>query len=254
VFSLAVLLLPLISRTAVASDSLPPSITGAPLSVQQVVDNLVRKNKDRSRNLLHMQATRVYHLAYRGFPGDREAWMTVEATYDRPSKKDFKIVEQSGSKIILERVFSKLLESEKEAAQPEMRERTQLDSDNYNFALVGYEPSTNEYVLRVEPRSKNKYVYRGKIWVDGNDFAVKRIEAEPAQNPSFWTKKSEIHHEYEKVQNSWLPVRNQSVSFIRLGGRATLTIEYKDYRLTEATETSRAESVDMAPPQVPVNH
>jgi hypothetical protein len=35
--------------------------------------------------------------------------------------------------------------------------------------------------------------------VDGIDFAVTHIEAEPAQNPSFWTKKSEIHHEYKKV-------------------------------------------------------
>jgi hypothetical protein len=57
-----------------------------------------------------------------------------------------------------------------------------------------------------------------------------------AQNPSFWTKKSEIHHEYKKVQGFWLPIRNESVSYIRLGGRTTLTIEYKDYRVTDARQ------------------
>ena len=75
--------------------------------------------------------------------------------------------------------------------------RTQLNRDTYDFELVGYEPSRTggHYVLRVSPKSRSKYVYRGKVWVDGNDFAVTRIEGEPAQNPSFWTKKSEIHHE-----------------------------------------------------------
>jgi len=97
--------------------------------------------------------------------------------HDTPSTKEFKVVAQSGSKLILDRVFEKLLESEKEAA--------------------GYGPSRTggQYVLRVSPKSRSKYVYRGKVWVDGTDFAVTRIEGEPAQNPSFWPKKSEIHHE-----------------------------------------------------------
>jgi hypothetical protein len=236
------ILLQVPSRLAAASDDIAPSMTAAPLSVEQVVGNLVRRNEERSRSLVHSQATRIYHLTYRGFPSDRDAEMIVEASYDSPSTKDFKIISQKGSKIILERVFKKLLESEREAAQPEMRARTQLNWDNYNFALVGYESSANQYVLQVSPKVKSKYVYRGKVWVDGNDFAVTRIEAEPAQNPSFWTKKSEIHHEYARVQNSWLPVRNESVSYIRLGGRATLTIDYRDYRLTETGDASAAMS------------
>jgi hypothetical protein len=215
------------SSTATASTS---------LSADQVVDNLVRKNLERAQAMLRSEATRVYHLVYRGFPGDREAEMTVEATYSSPSSKEFKVVSQSGSKLILDRVFKKILESESEAAQPAMSARTQLNRDNYNFELVGYERSETggQYVLRVSPKSRSKYVYRGKVWVDGTDFAVTHLDAEPAQNPSFWTKKSEIHHDYKKVGAFWLPARNESVSYIRLGGRATLTIEYKDYRVTSA--------------------
>jgi ribonuclease HI len=138
----------------------------------------------------------------------------------------------------MNRVFKRLLDSEKEAAQPAMSAKTQLNRDNYSFELVSYEPSKTgvqgQYVLRVNPKSNSKYVYRGQVWVDGTDFAVTRIEAEPAQNPSFWTKKSEIHHEYKKVQDFWLPAKNESVSYIRLGGRATLTIEYKGYRVVDA--------------------
>jgi len=228
----------------VGADSGAPSssITGAALSVDQVVDNLVRKNQERAQALLHSEGTRVYHLSYRGFPGDRDAEMTVKATYDSPSTKEFKVVSESGSKLILDHVFKKLLETEKEAAQPAISAGTQLNRDNYNFELLGYEPSDAgaQYVLRVSPKSPSKYVYRGKVWVDEIDFAVMHIEAEPAQNPSFWTKKSVIHHEYKKVGAFWLPAQNESVSYIRLGGRATLTIKYKDYRVIGAGQPGGA--------------
>ncbi len=213
-----------------------PATANATLSADQVVDNLVRRNDERATALLHSEATRIYRLVYHGFPGDREAEMTVKAIYDRPVTKTFTIVSESGSKLIQERVFKRLLESEKEAAEPVMSARTQLNRDNYDFALVGYEGSGTggQYVFRVNPKFKSKYVYNGRVWVDATDFAVTRIEAEPAQNPSFWIKKTEIHHQYEKVDAFWLPARNESVSYIRLGGRATLTIEYKDYRITAA--------------------
>jgi|SRR4029077_238888 len=219
------------------------SFVNSLLSVDQVVDNLVRKNQERAQALLHSEATRVYHLVYRGFPGDREAEMTVEATYNSPSSKEFTIVSKSGSKLVQDRVFKKLMDSEKEAALPAISARSQLNRANYSFELVRYEPSPlggGQYVLQVDPKVRNTYVYRGKIWVDGVDFAVTRIEAEPAQNPSFWTKKSEIHHEYKKVEGFWLPARNESVSSIRLGGRATLTIEYKNYRVTDARRSGDA--------------
>jgi hypothetical protein len=220
------------------------SSTSAPLSTDQVVDNLVRKNQERAQALLHSEATRIYRLVYHGFPGDREAEMTVRATFDSPSTKEFKIVSQTGSKLIQDRVFKKLLESENEAAQPLVSARSQLNRDNYDFELLGYEPSatSGQYILRVTPKSKSKYVYAGKVWVDGTDFAVTHIEAEPAQNPSFWTKKSEIHHEYKKIEGFWLPVRNESVSYIRLGGRATLTIEYQDYRVTDARQPVKSQT------------
>src|ERR1019366_4377238 len=215
------------------SGSLPPSITTAPLSVDQVVNNLVLNDVERAQALRHYESTRVYHLAYRGFPGDRDAGMTVEATYDSPSTKSFKVISQTGSKLVIDRVFKRLLESEKEAAEPEMHARTLLNRDNYDFALIGFESSApgGQYVLAVYPKAKSKYLYRGKVWVDGTDFAVTRIDAEPAQNPSFWTKKSEIRHEYMKVQDFWFPRRNESVSYIRRGGRPTLTIDYDNYRV-----------------------
>ena len=90
------------------------------------------------------------------------------------------------------------------------------------------------YVLIVEPRTKDKFLYRGRIWVDADDFAVARLEAEPAKNPSFWTKNSEVEQVYMKVSDFWLPARNHSITAIQLGGRAELTIQYNSYQITGA--------------------
>lgn len=232
-----------------ASDAAAPTATASPVPLDQVVNNLVRRNEERAQALRSAEATRIYHLAYRGFPGDREAEMTVRAVYNSPSTKDFEVLSQAGSKIILDRVFKKLLEGEQEAAQPAVHDRTLVNRDNYDFDFVRYEPSTvgGQYVLKLTPKSKNKFLYRGQIWVDANDFAITKIEAEPAQNPSFWTKKSEIHHEYTKVQGFWLPARNESISYIRLGGRATLTIEYKDYKLNRTSDAATVSAAAKLP-------
>src|ERR1017187_6642630 len=84
--------------TLVAADSAAksPAPAGASLSLDQVVDNLVRRTQERAQALLHSEATRVYRLVYTGFPGDREADMTVAAIYDRPSSKQFKVVSENG--------------------------------------------------------------------------------------------------------------------------------------------------------------
>src|SRR5205814_1752148 len=111
-----------------------------------------------------------------------------------PATKEFTVRSETGSKLLIERVFKKLLQSEKEALAEENQKRTALNPDNYVFTMASYEITTDGpvYILLVEPRVKNKFLYRGRIWIDGNDFAVKRIEGEPAKNPSFWTKDTKI--------------------------------------------------------------
>ena len=162
--------------------------------------------------------------------------MVVDVTYTSPQTKKFIILSEAGSKLLIERVLKKLLQSETEALSEENRRRTALNRDNYKFAQVGYESTATGalYVLSVEPRTKDKFLYRGRIWVDAADFAVVRLEGEPAKNPSFWTKDSKIEQTYAKVNDFWLPALNRSTSDIRLGGRADLTIEYKDYHTTAA--------------------
>jgi hypothetical protein len=212
----------------------------APLTVEQVVSNLAQMNLHRVQALRAYQGTRTYRIEYQGFPGVRSAEMVVKLKYLSPGKKEFVIQSATGSKLIIDKVLKNLLAAEQEEMAPGIQRRSALTEDNYHFRLNGHEsgPSGGTYVLQVEPRRKDKFLYRGRIWVDASDFAVVRLEAEPTKNPSFWTKQTNIVQAYTKVNDFWLPAYNHSVAAIRLGGHADLTIEYKDYAITDAGKVS----------------
>jgi len=213
-----------------------PSSRTAPLNLEQVLTNLEQRNAQRAAALEQFEGKRVYRMEYRGFPGDKDAEMVVKVSYRAPNSKEFTVVSQSGSKFVIDHVFKKLLEGELEAAKGENRRDTALTRQNYDFELAAYENTSDgdQYVLNLLPKTKNKFLYRGKIWIDAKDFAVVRIEGEPGKNPSFWIKKTDIAHRYVKVNDFWLPAENHTESFIRLGGKATLSIKYQEYKIIKA--------------------
>lgn len=223
-------------------------VANEPLKTEQIVKSLVKRNLEQVRTLHGYLGTRTYRVDYRGFPGVRTAEMIVDVKYQSPGIKEFTIRSATGSTIIINKVFRKLLQAEKEASSTEAQRRTALNSDNYNFTQIGYEntPSGLMYVLAVEPKAKDKFLYQGRIWVDAADFAVARLEAQPAKNPSFWTKNGVIEQVYTKVSQFWLPARNHSISEIRLGGSAELTIHYNDYQILGAEGINNLQIVESA--------
>jgi hypothetical protein len=98
------------------------------------------------------------------------------------------------------------------------------------------------YVLTVQPKIPNKLLYRGRVWVNSKDFAVCRIEAEPAKNPSMWIKSTAIHHVYKKFGDFWFPAENESTSSMRVGGRAVLSIKYRNYEILAARSLQEIDS------------
>lgn len=204
------------------------------LSVSEIVARLTEANKRRTKDLKGYTEERRYAVSYHGFPASLSATMVVEATYEAPETKHFRIVSLTGSKLLADRVLKRLLTTEETAARHP--EETALDPSNYNFSLVGQESLDGRpcYLLAVTPKTDSKLLYRGTIWVDAEDYAVTKIDAEPAQNPSFWIRSTEIHHVYSKTGPFWLPEHNTSETKVRLGGSAVLTIDYGTYQTTTA--------------------
>jgi len=233
----ALLLLILVwPATTHAQSSIPQAIIESRMNLSQVLDNLVEKNAERADALQKYQSRRFYSLDYSVFPTALHAEMVVDMIYDAPATKQFKIISQSGPQWIIEKILKRLLDAELESMSEENRERVALNPRNYDFSRLEHEdaPDNCSYVVAVQPKIPSKLLYRGRIWVDGRDFAVCRIEAEPSKNPSFWIKKTDIHHSYLKIGDFWLPSKNESVSVVRGGGRAVLIIKYQDYEILAA--------------------
>ncbi len=228
----------LVALTTMRSAELNPPSPPV-LSTDAIVQRLMAANARRAEALHGYQGKRFYRLNYHGLFGTHDAEMQVEAAYTAPDKKDFKVVSESGSKL-LDRVLLRLLSSEKEAQQQQNRAELEISPKNYGFELaeVEHTPRGNFYVLNVTPKGRSRYLYRGKIWVDAQDFAVARMQGEPAKNPSIWVSHTQIEYRWEKIGGFWLPAHNESVTQVRMGGRAVLTIDYTDYQITGANRVA----------------
>lgn len=238
--SFVIHLLALLVVSVCASQSVSSADIPADLNSNEIVRRMVERNQERARDLQAFTGYRRYRLDYRGFPSQRSAELNVETSYRAPGEKRFHILSASGSQLIIDRVFKRLLESEKDAAGGSNQQRTALTPENYEFRLVGKDAiaGRTQYILSVTPRTDNKYLYRGKIWVDASDFAVTQIRAQPERNPSFWTVHTDIQHFYAKIGEFWLPSHDTSITKVRFGGTATLTIDYFNYKIDPDPATS----------------
>lgn len=191
-------------------------------------------NAARFKALESYRGRRAYQVEYQGFHTTLHAEMIVDVTYTAPDTKEFTIVSESGPKWMVSRVLKRLTETERDAQKAPNRSSVELNAQNYDFTSLEHQTSTDgcSYVLAVQPKVPNKFLYRGRVWVHEQDFAVCRIEAEPAKNPSFWITRTDVRQNYQKIGELWLPLDNQSTSTVRLGGRATLTIKYQNYDIT----------------------
>jgi hypothetical protein len=230
-WSLSTLIL-LLLRVPVSGQQVTVS---APLTADEVIRHVTEKNEERTKALESYSSLRTYHLECHCV-SHKKADMLVRADYAAPNKKVFTIVSESGSGTVRNKVFKKLLEAEQESMREENQQRTAITPENYTFQLSDYEKTdTNEfYVLDAQPLSKNKFLFRGHIWVNARDFAITRVEGEPAVNPSWWTVKTDFKRSYQKIGDFWLPESNQSETKVRIFGTAVLTIEYREYQITPA--------------------
>ena len=220
----------------------------APLTADQVMERVGEKNEVRAKALASYSSIRSYHLDCHCL-SHKKADMVVRTDYQAPNKKEFTIVSQSGSGTVRDRVFKKLLEAEQESMRDENQQRSAITPENYTFEVTDYQKTDSDefYVLDAQPRSKNKFLFRGRIWVNAKDFAITRVEGQPAVNPSWWTVRTDFKRSYQKIGDFWLPESNESETKVRIFGTAVLSIEYRDYRITQSGGGTIA-----APPSDPI--
>jgi hypothetical protein len=216
-------------------------VIAAPLTASQVVSRMGEMNERRAEALRGYTSVRSYHLELHGMI-KLHADMEVKMAYHYPGDKDFTILSESGSGYIRDHVLKRLIKAENESSHQGENRQVAITPENYDFELAGYEPQGKDgyYILKVTPRVKRKYLFKGRIWIDDQNFAIVRIEGEPAKAPSWWTTKVNFVAQYKRVGDFWLPAVNKSVTSVRVFGQSLLTIEYKDYSLSGVTDVHSA--------------
>jgi outer membrane lipoprotein-sorting protein len=224
--------------------------SATPPSAQEIVGRMAAHDLGRQSSIEGYAGMRRYVLENQKF--HKRAEMLVQVQGDKDGTKHFEVVSEDGWKAAHKHVLHKMLESETETSRPETRAGARLNSENYDFALVGTElvAGRTAYVLEIRPKRNEQYLFAGHIWVDAQDYALARAEGNPARKPSFWTKNIHFVQVYQKCGPVWFPLSTQSVTEARLFGTTDVSIEYFDYapRMPNAPSNSLESAKAMPTP------
>jgi outer membrane lipoprotein-sorting protein len=219
--ALAIVGYPACAQTAKSSPSPAASATG-----EQIFADLVKHNELRNAALQQYSATRTYAVS--DSSGKVHAKETVRMEYIAPDKKSFVTLDEEGSVIVRHLVLNRLMESEVSTAAGADHRDSSITPANYTFRLLGEENigSHHCFVVEAVPKRKDKYLFEGKVWIDSREFAIVRVAGHPAKNLSFWVTRADFVRQYEKVNDFWLPQKDETTVDVRMYGRKILSIDH----------------------------
>src|SRR6185437_15895807 len=207
--------------TLASPSQAPPAsseITAPDLNlILQHVEEVQHQDPAQSRPY---EVTREYKV-FRGYDKQPTSEVIADIKFVPPDTKTYKITQARGNSRG-EKIVRELLDRETESAKK--RGGSEIGRTNYDFVFLRQENFSGapEYVLRIVPKRKDKYLLRGQIWVDASTFHIRRIEGVPAKSPSFWIKDIHITLQYSELNGVWIPVSFDAIATVRLLGQYTL--------------------------------
>jgi len=208
----------------------------AGIAEEQVFAEMAAHNELRSAALLGYTAQRTYQVV--DPKGKVHAEEIGRMEYLAPDKKTFVLTSEKGSGVIRHMALNPLIASEIDAASGKQHHDSSITPSNYSLQLLG-EQQVGPYhcfVAQASPKRMDKYLFEGKVWIDVHDYAIVRIQGHPAKKLSFWIEQADFVREYQKIDEFWLPRRDETFVQVRLYGKKVLTIDHQDYTVKGAVD------------------
>jgi hypothetical protein len=161
--------------------------------------------------------------------GQTVARVVAALRFAAPDVKVFTVLESRGSALILTRVINRMMASEIEAARASLLRRAAFTPDNYDVGSVRDDGAC--YVIAMTPRRRDELLFKGRVWITKDGFHLKRIEGEPARNPSFWITHISFVSDFEPVKGVWLDLRTVARVTVRWAGEYDMRSECGPYEL-----------------------
>ena len=176
----------------------------------------------RTPELNQYRALRRMHAASEKM--NQEGWMEAWTELDGGVFR-YEIVSERGSETIRNKVLKALLEREKELIASGNPGRSDLTSENYEFAAETAGPGC-KYIL-IKPKRKDSLLVDGRMVLSDEDRDLLRVEGKLSKNPSFWTSLVNVVRRYARLDGVRVPIRTESTAKIKFVGHSTLNVEYE---------------------------
>lgn len=159
----------------------------------------------------------------------QEAQVIAHITYMPPDRKQYQIESSHGG--LGERVLRDVLK--KEVQPPKDPDRQELSDKNYEFQYLGTESLDGRacYVLGLNPKREDKELLRGRVWVDQQTYNIRRLEGNPAKNPSWWIRDLHVLMSFADVDGMWLHTFTYAVANVRFKGTYEMVSRDLEYQL-----------------------
>ncbi len=212
----------LVFLITLASSSQPP------LSIAEIKSPDLNRILQRLEEVQHQDPaqSRPYEVrreykVFRGYDKQPTSEVIAQINFVPPDMKTYKIIQTRGNSRG-EKIVRELLDRETESAKKGLG--SEITRANYDFVFLRQENFgvVPEYVLRIVPKRKDKYLLRGRIWVDESTYRIRRIEGVPAKSPSLWIKGIHITLQYAELGGMWVPVSFDAIATVRFLGEYTL--------------------------------
>jgi len=196
-----------------------------------IVDRMLRAQQENKARIRPFTVKRDYLLLDK--QEQQKAQVVANITVLPPDSKQYNIEKSSGG--MGEKVLRDVLS--KETEPPKDAQRKELSPANYDFALLGEETIDGRrcFLLGMNPRREEKDLLRGKLWVDVENYNIRRVEGTPAKNHSWWIHDLHILMSFADVDGMWLRTSTHAVANVRFKGKYVMESRDIEYRFTQQT-------------------
>ena len=205
--------------------------------LQTIVSRMMETQEQNKFSSRAITVRRDYQLLDK--ESDQKAHVIANVTYLPPDHKQYEVESSHGG--MGEKVLRDVLDHETEKKDAKETARKEFSPDNYSFSMAGSENLDGRkcFVLEMNPRHDGKDLLRGRVWVDAESFNIRRVEGNPAKNPSWWIRDLHILMSFSEVDGMWLRTFTQAVATVRFKGKYEMVARDLEYHRVEQSVQSR---------------
>ncbi len=173
-----------------------------------------------------MEYTSIREIKAYNLKTNMSASMKVEVNLSGNGKKlDYRVLEESGSRLIRNRAIRKSLNDERGYTEKTDPNKVAFTPSNYTIT-AGEEVFPDLLQLLSKPLRNEALLVDGSFFVTPTGDLV-RIEGRLVKNPSWWTNNVRFVMVYSKIVGARLPVFLESTAQVKLVGPSSMTVSYQ---------------------------